>query len=902
MKATEKLKKVKTLLLALVMIIGMIFPLSSVNAEYVSDSDATMTVKWNLDRHESWEDRFNKVGLKIIVKDMNGNNIKLSNKQKTKKVTIKTDYTDTDISELGASIAGYTLAYATVDGKSFGRLAPWYNENKEYQYHYKNGNTNVLQDTVPKNGIQSKTVIFYYSKTMDKLETIETVDSTSKGIDLKVYDYNATEVNKKSNLKFGTDPSYSDDWNINHDSSVTKGIVENKLEYNSTTKRYGDPILSNKIVSDGDGSDGIINNSSLSYLFSDNGSKKNANHLFKMDDGYYYYNSDENYAYYNNNSGNFSVYNVAGAPSGDAAAYKKGNFFPYNQLSTNSRYIGITPSGSALYNFETGNNGTTKNVHFGMTMDTMFIQPKDGKIDGKNMAFEFAGDDDVWVYIDGVLVLDIGGIHAVQGGSIDFATGKTYINNKETTTLYDIMKSHKDKAYLEENFVEVNGKMVFKNYTDHNIKFYYLERGAGASNCKLKFNIQSVPRDSIRVTKQVENINEGSFSDVEFEFKLYLESEETSGSDIITIDGTNYKLYKGKETVDGLFKLKHGQTVEFKEIAEVGTKYIVQEVGLNQDEYDEVTVDGTVYNPDSGNVTGEEGDYIVTTTPQIVGTDVSVIFYNKCNPNNWHDIIINKKMSNGLSSGDTFKMKVEIGGELFDGKYTINGTEKTANNGIIEMKANDIIKISKIAAGTSFKVSEIDLDTNLYKTPTYSFDGNNALDYSQSPDSTISNGVSIESKVIKAKNAELTITNEAHLTQLVINKTITKADFADGDPIFTFKISNKDGSLILYRTIRFTDENFNQDQNNTKSVTITGLPVGQYTVEELSTIRYTPEGETIKVVNLINIDGGTVNFKNNLVYDKDFSHTDVVENKFTIADDGSVTITQEWHEKKELSR
>lgn len=898
MKATEKLKRVKTLLLALVMIIGMIFPLSSVNAA-TTKNEATFTVKWELSSHREWEGKFNNSGLKIIVKDIDGNLIKLNDSQKSKKVNISGNYTDTDIKKLAIEISGYTLNHATVNNKAFNVIAPWVSNNN-YQYHYKNNGNKVIEDTLAgRNYSQNAEVIFVYAKNLD---TIETVDSTSKGIDLKVYDYNAADVNKNSNLKFGTNPSYTQNWNKNHENNITKGIVENKLEYNSTTKRYGDPILSDTIVKTGDGNDGTINNSSLSYLFSDNSGKKDANHLFKMDDGYYYYNSDENYAYYNNDSGNFSVYNVAGAPTGDVAAFKKGNFFPYNQLSNNSKYIGKTPSGSALYNFETGDNGTTKNVHFGMTMDTMFIQPKDGKIDGKNMVFEFAGDDDVWVYIDGVLVLDIGGIHAVQGGSIDFATGKTYINDKETTTLYDIMRIHKDAAYLEENFVEVNGKMVFKNYTDHNIKFYYLERGAGASNCKLKFNIQSVPRDSIRVTKQVENINEGSFSDVEFEFKLYLESEETSGNDIITIDGTNYKLYKGEKTVDGLFKLKHGQTVEFKEIAEVGTKYIVQEVGLNQDEYDEVTVDGTVYNPDFGNVTGVKGDYIVTTTPQIVGTDVSVIFYNKCNPNNWHDIIINKKMSNGLSSGDTFKMKVEIGGELFDGKYTINGTEKTANNGIIEMKANDIVKISKIAAGTSFKVSEIDLDTNLYKTPIYSFDGNNALDYSQSPDSTISDGVSIESKVIKAKNAELTITNEAHLTQLVINKTITKADFADGDPIFTFKISNKDGSLILYRTIRFTDDNFNQDQNNTKSVTITGLPVGQYTVAELSTIRYTPDGGTIKVVNLINIDGGTVDFKNNLVYDKDFSHTDVVENKFTIADDGSVTITQEWHEKKELSR
>ena len=64
-----------------------------------------------------------------------------------------------------------------------------------------------------------------------------------------------------------------------------------------------------------------------------------------------------------------------------------------------------------------------------MTMSAKFIQPKDGKIKGNNMVFEFSGDDDVWVYIDGVLVLDIGGIHNVVSGSINFADGTVKVGS-----------------------------------------------------------------------------------------------------------------------------------------------------------------------------------------------------------------------------------------------------------------------------------------------------------------------------------------------------------------------------------------------------------------------------------------------------------------------------------------
>jgi fibro-slime domain-containing protein len=260
---------------------------------------------------------------------------------------------------------------------------------------------------------------------------------------------------------------------------VNQGIVQNTLG------KDGYPRLSS-----------ANGGESLAYLFDpsvlQNGKAfyTGATHLFQQDeDGYYFYNSADDWATFDKNSRRFTVSTLPGDASHDIDGANESTYYGFYPFDPT-----IAPQYHSTSHKVNGRPGNYHDHYFGVTMTTPFTQPYGGMVEKNDgtlapMKFEFSGDDDVWVYIDGVLVGDLGGIHGVSTLDIDFSTGEVKVSdvgsqgNTGTYTLRGLYM----KAGREDS-VAWNGN-TFADYSTHTMSFFYLERGNQLSNMKIKYNL-----------------------------------------------------------------------------------------------------------------------------------------------------------------------------------------------------------------------------------------------------------------------------------------------------------------------------------------------------------------------------------------------------------------------------
>lgn len=189
---------------------------------------------------------------------------------------------------------------------------------------------------------------------------------------------------------------------------------------------------------------------------------------FKSDsEGYNYYDSTEYDVKFPNNT-----------PASDVKLEDEG----LTQIKNGSNYR----SSFLPFSSSTNNIDSNPQFHFGMNMSLNFQMASDKKTttqDGtkQDMTFEFSGDDDVWVFVDGKLVLDMGGIHDCISSKINFTTGEAYVYKGTTSTIIDTINLNN---ILGSNWADDTNEV-------HTIQIFYLERGEGESNCKMRFNLKS---------------------------------------------------------------------------------------------------------------------------------------------------------------------------------------------------------------------------------------------------------------------------------------------------------------------------------------------------------------------------------------------------------------------------
>ncbi len=232
---------------------------------------------------------------------------------------------------------------------------------------------------------------------------------------------------------------------------------------------------------------------SLAYLFGGKPDNSVTNYtpaggLLTLDnDGYYSFDAASQYASYDKTSHKFTL------------------------SSQSCGFFARTPCFTPF-----GNDTADDKYSFGMNLGADFYMPEDNKVNNQDMVFDFTGDDGVWVFIDGVLVLDLGGIHDALHGSINFATG---------AITYDTDPSYGQPAgTISQAFTNAGKTWDSTPYKNHHLSFFYLERGDGGSNCKIRFNLPVKPSKAIDIEKETLGTIE---ADKQFQFQLFVGDSST---------------------------------------------------------------------------------------------------------------------------------------------------------------------------------------------------------------------------------------------------------------------------------------------------------------------------------------------------------------------------------------
>ena len=462
--------------------------------------------------------------------------------------------------------------------------------------------------------------------------------------------------------------------------------------------------------------------------------------------GYYEYNSYLNQAQLNQNypagPARPAVYHAASARRKRRRNIFRDLAFGPLTISTTLFIQKTTPVGTMLVIPWTAahkvvpdtDTGVT-DVHFGMSMEVPFVIPVGGQIVNKatgqssDMIFDFSGDDDVWVYIDGKLALDLGGAHQPVGGSINFRTGAVTTNadplgaDGNTVTHYNINGSGTYAPNLTTGAGNLGISLAAG--TAHTMSIFYLERYAGESNLHMRFNIQAIPKDTVSVSKVVTDtagnpIPAATYGDIQYPYKLY-----------VTDQGGSEHLYTGPYTVGstncmtdttganaGVMYIKAGETAAVASIPITSTYRFVELVGAGTDFSTQWTTGSTFA---TAAESGSAPNKVRTSSTASVGSAPHMTFKNIYSSANFQSLVVTKQAATGINGTFTFHIDVKNGISgtympyvnsaigITDGTFTLtlSNTIRTASKTITSLLPGNIVKITET------------LDPSVYDAPVY---------------------------------------------------------------------------------------------------------------------------------------------------------------------------------------
>ena len=423
----------------------------------------------------------------------------------------------------------------------------------------------------------------------------------------------------------------------------------------------------------------------------------------------------------------------------DASKDNSIGYFPFNSTD---------PDQSAKDNLNYG---------FGTQFTIPFTVTETGKnVDGSEMEFNFTGDDDVWVYIDGALVLDMGGAHNKAEGKINFAKQEATIRtgtsnaklgnsltvggrtpaepNGNTTVKFEnimVKKSGSEPVTLD--------KYMKKSGTVHELKMYYMERGMWNSNMSISYSFVPLPSGlTLSKTLDTTDVNAGLKNAVQgldnFDFKIQkknLKTDEANYSDVENLGYTLYdyddRTFPGQEAKDSTAtfsssyfasdfintKDKNNSSAFYAGTGFQITESIPKDTILQYDEnktswgvYDSVTSREAIKNQKGTVATFDMGD------ANSSEMDVVNRYVNFVNTPKVGSLSVEKKYEGNAPKDKTFGFTVKVdltGGEYYDTyelEYTGSQKEKTDENGHFTLKAGEKVTFAGIPAGASYEVVE----------------------------------------------------------------------------------------------------------------------------------------------------------------------------------------------------